>query len=340
MRKTVPDVCGEVVLSKDEHGFQEVVDSIAYAEWVTLVTYNVSTKDRNLLDLLRKCEARVRLITMIPSRFETYTSDAARKRGARAIGEYLAAVNPENFGPLARVFFCFANHAKIILTDVVGYVGSANYSAASAGNWEAGVIIRDSTALAAIAAAVDEIEADSVEYYGQTMQKAVVPLLAARHSLADLRDCLEADFNENDISNIRDAVDSIRDAIADVDRAWGEAAEQTGPLSSRIGMKRLDRIERFFESGAVWELGEANGWLQKALDGDIPVDDLPTDRNGKIPESAFHDVVQNAKIEQEARLEPLKDELTKIRDEVDAVCSEIETVCHDISTHLRRIRNA
>ena len=102
-------------------------------------------------------------------------SDDTRQRGATAIARYLAALNPEGFGPLARVFFCFANHAKIILTDAVVYVGSANYSEESARNWEAGVVIRDPTALAAIAAAVDEIEADSVEYFGETMRKAVAP---------------------------------------------------------------------------------------------------------------------------------------------------------------------
>ncbi|NQU25651.1 MAG: hypothetical protein HQ567_30560 [Candidatus Nealsonbacteria bacterium] len=339
MRKTIPDVVGQFVLSKDECGFQDVVDSLAKAESVTVVTYNVSANDRALLDLLRDSEAPVRLITMIPNRFEKYTNNIARQQGARAIGRYLAAVSPQKFGPLARVFFCFANHAKIILTDAVGYVGSANYSEKSARNWEAGVIIRDRTTLAAIAAAVDEIEADSVEYYGKTMQKAVAPLLAARQLLAELRDCLVADIDENDVSDVRDAVESIRDAISEGDRAWGEVAEQTGPICSRIEMERLDRIERFFESDAVSELGEANGWLRRALDGDIPLDDLPTDRDGNISDSAFHTVVRDAEYEQEARLEPLKVELEAIREDVDAVCSEIEVVCDDISTHLGQIRN-
>lgn len=221
MRTTVPGLVGKFVLSKDEFGFQEVVDWLLKAESVTVVTYNVSANDRALLDLLRDSEAPVRLITMIPNRFENYTNNAARQRGARAIARYLDAVNPKGFGPLARVFFCFANHAKVILTDAVGYVGSANYSEESARNWEAGVIIRDRTTLAAVAAAVDEIEADSVEYYGKPMQKAVAPLLAARQSLVELRDCLEADFDENDVSDVSDAVKSIRDAIAEGDRAWG-----------------------------------------------------------------------------------------------------------------------
>ena len=163
--------------------------------------------------------------------------------------------------------------------------------------------------------------------------------LAAKQSLAELRDCLKADFDENDISDVCDAVESIRDAIADGDRAWREAGEATGPICSRMGMERLERIERFVESAAVWELGEANGQLRKALDGDIPADDLPTDQNGNIVEAAFHDIVREAEHEQEARLEPLKGELQAIREEVDAVCSEIEAICNDISTHLGQINN-
>lgn len=104
-------------------------------------------------------------------------------------------------------------------------------------------------------------------------------------------------------------------------------------------MERLGRIERFFESDAVWELGVANGCLQKARDGDIPVDELPTDRDRNIPDSAFHAVVQDAEDRQEARLKPLKDELEAIREDMQAVCSESEGVYDDISTHLGRINN-
>jgi hypothetical protein len=85
MRKTVADVIGKFVLCKDECGFQEVVDSLSAAKSVTAVTYNVSANDGTLLDLLKQCDAPVRLITNIPNRFEKYTNSAARQRGAKAI---------------------------------------------------------------------------------------------------------------------------------------------------------------------------------------------------------------------------------------------------------------
>lgn len=339
MRKTIMGISGQFVLSKDEFGAHEVVDSLAAAEWAMVVTYNVSTNDSALLDRLKECDAPVRLITMIPNRFENYTSSYARQRGSQAIDRYLAAVKPERFGPLARVFFCFASHAKIIMTNTVGYVGSANYSEESARNWEAGVIVRDRTTLAAIAEMVGAIEAESVEYYGTKMQRVVQPLLAARQLLVRLGDSLHTLFDENEISDARDAVESICKAIADGDRAWGEVQEQTGPICSRIKLERIGRIKQFFESEAVWELGEANGWLQKALDGNIVIDDLPTDQDGNIPESAFNNVVWDAKEEQEARLKSVKVELEAIRSDVDVTCSEIEVVCQDISTHLGRIKN-
>lgn len=40
-------------------------------------------------------------------------------------------------------FFDFSNHAKIIMTDNVAYIGSANYSDESKANYESGVLCRD-----------------------------------------------------------------------------------------------------------------------------------------------------------------------------------------------------
>jgi hypothetical protein len=49
---------------------------------------------------------------------------------------HLEKLAPQEFVPLASISFCFSNHSKIIMTDTVGYIGSANYSDESANDWE------------------------------------------------------------------------------------------------------------------------------------------------------------------------------------------------------------
>jgi hypothetical protein len=52
-------------------------------------------------------------------------------------------LNPEKFQSNPNVAFNFSNHAKIIGTENIVYVGSANYSDESKDNIESGTIIRD-----------------------------------------------------------------------------------------------------------------------------------------------------------------------------------------------------
>ena len=128
MRFTIPNVTGELILTKNESGYQEVLDSFATATSVTVVTYNISKKQDGLLGALRGLQIEVLLISAIPSRLDWYAPSYAgqylKKNAAAAIELYLQKLAPEEFGPLASLNFCFDNHAKIIMTDTVAYVGS------------------------------------------------------------------------------------------------------------------------------------------------------------------------------------------------------------------------
>ena len=132
MLKAIPGVVGELVFSKDECGYQVVLDAIPDAEKVSVVTYNISRSQDGLLGALVRREGEVRLITNIPGRFENYYSDDARTGAAKAIERMFARLEPKRFGALARILFCFRNHAKIIVTDSIAYVGSANFAEESA----------------------------------------------------------------------------------------------------------------------------------------------------------------------------------------------------------------
>lgn len=59
-------------------------------------------------------------------------------------------MNHENFQSNPEVAFGFTNHAKIIATENILYVGSANYSDESSDSIESGTIITDKTAMSKI----------------------------------------------------------------------------------------------------------------------------------------------------------------------------------------------
>ena len=50
---------------------------------------------------------------------------------------------PEKTAEKAEVYFCFSNHAKIVMTNNIAYIGLSNFSEESADNFESGFISKD-----------------------------------------------------------------------------------------------------------------------------------------------------------------------------------------------------
>lgn len=135
-------------ISKDEFGYQEVLDDFKNAKKIRIITFNITNnpKDRLFESLIGLEDVDIQFITNIPSRLEWYaTSNKGEylKRTARnTIEVYVDKLNPNNFNNIIP-FFNFNNHAKIIGTENIVYIGSQNFSVASANNYEAGIITRD-----------------------------------------------------------------------------------------------------------------------------------------------------------------------------------------------------
>ena len=142
---------GEFVLGRRGLNYQAVLDDFENAKTVRILTYNISKKNyRNeLIDALKGVseDADVVIISNIPARMDYYSNTPAgekyRKRYKDSFTAYLNRLNPENFQSNPDVAFNFTNHAKIIGTENIVYVGSANYSDESKNNIESGTIIRD-----------------------------------------------------------------------------------------------------------------------------------------------------------------------------------------------------
>lgn len=342
---TIPNVIGELILTKGECAYQEVLDGFKDAAYVTVVTFNISKNNDGLMDALRGLDATVRVIAAIPGRLDRYWGNSAKaqylkKNAADAIDLYLKKLAPEQFGPLTRVSFCFDNHAKIIMTEKVAYVGSANFSEESANNWEAGIIIRNPESIEKLDDFVDAIEGDSIRYYGEEMLDKIVPLAAARQRLTELNDVLAEDFERVDRKEVKEAVEQLRDAIADSDRAWSEAFEESGPVYSRIETITMSRVEDWFEeSGAIAELDEATKRMEAAEGGAIDAGELLVNNDGIIPDSAFDAVVEDLQIEREYRVYAVQKATAELQSYITEICQQVDDVCRDIAGHIKKIDN-
>ena len=146
---------GEVVLGRESMNYQIVLDDFPKANQVRILTYNISKNQykNELINALKsiKEDADVKIVSNIPSRMPTYFStpagDSMRRSYRNNFTAYLERLNPENFQSNPEVSFNFANHAKIIGTENILYIGSANYSDESSDNIESGTIITDKVAI-------------------------------------------------------------------------------------------------------------------------------------------------------------------------------------------------
>lgn len=165
---------GEFVHREDGLNYQEVLDDFKNAERIRIITYNISKKEKGdeLVELLHDLpdETDVQIITNIPSRFDTYynskAGDAMRAAFKKNCDIYLKKLNPLNFTSSVSTVFNFNNHAKIIGTENIVYIGSANYSNESKYNIETGILVRDKGFISNLYDEFFEsIKEDSVPYF-------------------------------------------------------------------------------------------------------------------------------------------------------------------------------
>ena len=334
MLKSIPQVSGDLVLSHKDCGYEEVLQQFGEAASVTVTTFNVSKHRDSLLEQLRKLDVPLRLISNIPDRRKV--EKGHKQDLTESVAAYLELLNPEHFGVSTSIYFCFGNHTKVIVTDKIGYIGSANYSDESAGNWEFGIIIRDPAALAHVIAAVDEIQNDSIRYYGPQVSESVVPLMAAASDLRKLHERLGEDFEQVDENEVKEVVENVRNAINDSDTCLSEGYDGEGAVFDRVDAVLLMRIEEWLESElCVWEWQEARQHLADAENGDV---ELPFDNDGVPIESAQHDIIDERKDACEERAAEVRENIPHLQGLIDEAISQIVKTCNEVSEGLTAIK--
>ena len=132
---------------KDKKFFQysEVLADLKSAKQFRAVSYNLSTnpKDKLLKEISKATEGikDVKMVFGLPDFVPRSWSDAKYKKYQKQLRDYVRRINHNLKNQRIRVAFNGFNHAKIIGTENVLYVGSQNLTQASCTKYEAGVII-------------------------------------------------------------------------------------------------------------------------------------------------------------------------------------------------------
>lgn len=196
MQKQFVIESGNFIFSKDENSFNEVLDSFKFSNEIIITTYNISKNDDSLIQSLKNLNQKqhVKLFTNIPNRFNSYFKDYHKNQAKKLIDNYIKKLDPTSFNCNIEVYFSFSNHSKIIATDSVAYIGSANFSSESKKNFEVGVLFKDGNFMNYLNNEVlPELIENSLEYY---LEKEVKEIALAYDCLETIKE-LSVELSES-----------------------------------------------------------------------------------------------------------------------------------------------
>ena len=333
------------VFTKDELGYQEVLDDMCVAEEITIVTYNISEQKEALVNGLRRAgqHCKINIITNIPARWKTYYGDAFREKARNKINLYLFKLNPEKLGIKPKVFFDFSNHGKIIMTNNVAYVGSANYSEESAKNTECGFISRDKDFIAFIQSKIlPEIESADIPYYEYDFTSLLLEANVALSALFNIRNKL---YEEAYI--LHDDVDGewyyYNEHEAFLSRSTLEHIGQIVTESVKVASEMYDAID-VITQGDDCELDVANDFYESLCTLSRRIEEITTwDSLNELadfdPENYINTQLQE-EYAMEAYEENLEDYIGKASDNASDIVFDLTSTAHeDIDILLNEIDN-
>lgn len=176
---------GRFVSFEDELNYKEVLTDFPNAQKIRIATYNISKNNKHdeLIDALKGTNADVKFITNVPSRmpqyFKTTKGQNMRASAKENIDIYISKLNPEQYSEGFLPFFNVKNHAKIIGTENIVYIGSANYSNESKTNVETGVLIEDKKFIEELYSEFfEQLIENSIPYYDENFTAFQVFLMA------------------------------------------------------------------------------------------------------------------------------------------------------------------
>lgn len=267
-----------MVFGKNEFTYQCVLDDFKNAEFIGVITFNISQKtDSDLLKSLKDAcinGTDAVVVTNIPKRFPSYFRRQYAVAAKDMIDLYKRQLDPHDYGMRLSPYFNFRNHAKVVMTDNIIYWGSSNFSDESCGNIECGTISTDSELIKYLKDSLfPDLQSKSVPYYKYNFAVAIANLeslipacKAARQSLFDAAFEPWADYDTNfeekwiyrttdsgvTVSFLRDFIeffyqfDDALNVIDDIIDEYFELDELPGQVETLKGL--FEEYKRTFDS--------------------------------------------------------------------------------------------
>ena len=276
---------GRFVAYNDRLNCQEVLDDFPNANIIRIITYNISKNKRSdsLLEALKESTADIKLITNVPSRMDEYFTTQAgqnmRSAARKNIQIYISKLNPDNFPSQFVPYFNVNNHAKMIGTENIVYIGSANYSNESSDNIEAGIVIQDKDFIQKLYSEFfDKVESSSISYYDEEFSAFRLFMLSLytkfKHHHHNFLQNLYTDYERtklcvadtvfidvNDLERLYLDLDELHSVVGAADDTYDEENDEYND--------ELEEIEKLFECISV-------EWIQSVISEDGSLYDLVT----------------------------------------------------------------
>lgn len=326
--------CSEVdiAVSHGDLAFQPVIDDFEHSERILIVTYNVSSRNNKLLDAVGNSGASATIISNIPSRFPRYfgpNAEQLKNSARRQIETYLKRLDPTRFDAEVEVYFNFENHAKIIMTENIAFVGSANFSDESGANWECGVITSNEVTLVNLESVIEEIKRDSIQYLGEPTTK----LFAHYAKLQGWLELLEDKVSEEDLDELGFWLGELEDAIEMIDRKWWASRQLGGPLTSFVDLDGIERLNTLIaESDALRDYASFDPEYVDAEE--LPIDAYDENLDRYLEAALSDKAYQLAEHEAKAH-----DDIKTLRQDLTMLCSQLRTVLAAVSKSKSAIDN-
>lgn len=277
MKRIVSNIIGEVILSYQENGYQEVIDTFNESNYINIATYNINSfiRDSFLVNGLRNIDISIPITLILNVPYQNYP---------RRISYVLTLLERERFGNL-NVYFNFSNHVKLIMTDRIAYIGSQNFSDASRNNYELGVLVRESEQLRMIDSVIfEELKANSILYstseYNVRMEELSSLLNNSIRGIRqqiftvigdgypvpeqEILDIHQAYFDKQKWRNFEELFGNFEDVVNEIIEGYHELINQEtiqaymDELSLSITqfiseLEELSKFSRFVEESMMWD---------------------------------------------------------------------------------------
>ncbi len=232
----------DLLLTEDLHGYEDVLrDAEENGGELFLVAYAITLKGDRMLKLLQTGVPnvqRIEFITGIPSFHRRDWSPKWSVPAKKEIEAYFAVLDPSQLHESVSVAIVTNSHAKIAVSDRVAYVGSANFSDASAQKKEAGVVVRSPALAQEIRRSFKATFADDIYRYNPSALSLVSALQAlseARPALASVEAKLR-EYTDEDTGELGVGPQHVDDI-----QSW--AARTADALASVAEMLSADALE-------------------------------------------------------------------------------------------------